>query len=127
MTIKAPYFFLFWYKFILEHYTFVYIDIYIFLSGLTAKKIGEKVYEGKGARDTYMKRSSRGKAMYTVVFCGSADVTYLPPITVKQGPNNCAEWEIGGPNGLAMDFLQKVGCSTSTLKSGSPPSSLRTM
>jgi hypothetical protein len=85
---------------------FILICVF-FLSGLTTKKIWEKVYVGKGAIDAYMKSSSGGKAMYTVLFCGSADGTYLPPMTVYKGSNHWAEWEIGGPEGACYGVSPK--------------------
>ena len=47
--------------------------------------------------------------MYTVLFYGSADGTYLPPMTVYKGSNNWTEWEIGGPEGACYGVSPKGG------------------
>lgn len=105
---KSPIFFFFFCINLFLKITLLFILISVFfLSGLTTKKIGEKVYVGKGARDAYMKSSSGGKAMYTVLFCGSADGTYLPTMTVYKGSNNWAEWKIGGPEGTCYGVSPK--------------------
>ena len=59
----------------------------------------------KKGSDAMCITSSKGKSMYTVLFCGNACGEYLPPYVIFKGKgcNFSASWIAGAPEGMAFN------------------------
>ena len=56
-----------------------------------------KLFFKKGAKNVYLQIPNKGKSMYTVLMCASADRTSLGPLVVYKGKNIYNTWTENGP------------------------------
>ena len=68
-------------------------------SGFATDPNKRKMFFKKSSRDSYLLSPTCGKAMYTVLVCGSASGIYLPPLVVYKGLNLYGSWCENGPEG----------------------------
>jgi hypothetical protein len=66
-------------------------------TGFSTDEKSKKCFFEKGTKFTPSLNPSEGKAMFTVLFCGSADAKMLPPLVVYKGKYLHGNWCTGGP------------------------------
>ena len=68
-------------------------------TGLNTDHRSKKVFVAKGKKDVYIKSATAGKTNYSVLVCGSASGSLMPPYTIYKGKNLYDNWTKGGPTG----------------------------
>ncbi|XP_065670926.1 uncharacterized protein LOC136089130 [Hydra vulgaris] len=72
-------------------------------TGLSSNHLTKRVFVHPKSKDAYELAGSSGKAMYSVLFCVSADGRYLPPFVVFKGEGYLySKWVENGPPGCAF-------------------------
>ncbi|XP_065648065.1 uncharacterized protein LOC136077840 [Hydra vulgaris] len=72
-------------------------------TGLSTNHLTKRVFVHPKSKDAYELAGSSGKAMYSVLFCVSADGRYLPPFVVFKGEGYLySKWVENGPPGCAF-------------------------
>ena len=84
-------------------------------TGLPTDPTAGKIFVRKISKTAYYLASSFSKSMYTVLFCGSANDQYLPPIVVYKALHLYDAWCQHGPEN-AMCGVTKSGWMKDFLK-----------
>lgn len=72
-------------------------------TGFNTDRTGGAVYVQKECKDAYMMAPNAGKTTFTVLFCISANGTYLPPFVVYKAKHIYESWKTGGVEGAKYD------------------------
>ena len=61
----------------------------------------------RGTKNVQMIFPTEGKTMYTVLFCGNAARSYMPPYVIYKGLSAKVfdTWMIGGPEGTSYNVI----------------------
>lgn len=72
-------------------------------TGLSTNHLSKKVFVNPKSKDAYQLAASCGKAMYSVLFCVSAEGKFLPPFVVFKGEGYLyTKWIQNGPPGCSF-------------------------
>ena len=65
----------------------------------------KKQFFSKSEKDSYLLTPTCGKAMYTVLLCGSAAADFLPLCVVYKSKGMHGSWTNGGPSGCTFGMV----------------------